>query len=121
MSTKYSVSPRERWRLHADDRPRFTDHSIDRHNDRTPDWASSPETAYLEGVTLVGLSRTVFTDKGGQTPEKAVFYAESRNGESYGIILLIRNQHVITVYSLQSLKAAPRAYLEALAEEEGFL
>lgn len=121
MSTKYSISPRERWRLESDDRPRFTDHSIDRHNERTPNWSSSPETAYLQGVDLseiVGL----FTDNGGQTPDKAVFFAEKRGVfDWYGVVLLIRDRHVVTVYALSGLDAPLKAYLETLAHSEGLV
>lgn len=119
MSTKYSVSPTERWRLQSETRPRFTEHSLERFDERTPEWAHSPEHAYLEGIPLHGVL-DLLTDKGGQTPERARLYAESKSpSEYYGVVLIIRNNHVMTVLSLSGFEdKALQAYLEVLAIEE---
>lgn len=122
MSTKYSISPRERWRMQAETRPRFTRHALNRYDQRTPHWAVSPQTAYEQGIRLSGML-DLFADADGSIPDRAVYNVELRSAcEWYGVVLLIRDNHVRTVYSLTGMEdRALQAYLEVVAFEEGLV
>ncbi len=126
MSTKYSVSPRTRWQHQHQNRPRITDHAVDRHDERTPCWSSSPEHAWTNGIDVTSLA-PYLEDSGGQQPEQVKYYAETRAGlEWYGVLLLVYDSSVVTVYTHDSLTrhdhgTAVQAFLRELARDEGYI
>lgn len=126
MSTKYSVSPREKWRHAEQNRPRITDHAVDPHNQRTPSWSSSPETAWTNGIDVSDLA-SYLEDQGGQTPEEVRYYAEDRAGvEWYGVLLLVYDGCVVTCYTHDSLRrldygTALQAFLKEIARGEDYI
>lgn len=116
--TKYSVGRNARWRWdNEQNNPHMTIHLQERWDERTPIWAKSPEHAYLHGVDIDHIIG-YFTDNGGQTPERAVYFAERRRDDGYGVVLLIRENCVVTVYRLASIEnTAIRAFLTAVEQE----
>jgi len=125
-STKYSITSSERWSFDRNN-PNLTIHLEDRYDERTPHWASSPEHAWTNGVDVSDLA-PYLEDRGGQTPEKVRYYAESHpeNKGWHGVILLVRDGSILTCYTHESLTRldyghALQAFLRTIAVREGLL
>lgn len=115
MSTKYSVSERTRWTFHGF--PRLTDHAADRWDERTPRDAVAPETAFEEGMDVSEV-RDKVVDKGGQQPDQVVYWYERTNLEAYGILFIVRDDVIKTVYRAEWINDEPtQAYLQAHNQE----
>lgn len=63
MSTKYSITESQRWSFDRDN-PNLTIHIENRYDERTPEWASSPETAWMDGIDVSDLA-PYLADNGG--------------------------------------------------------
>lgn len=102
---------------------RLTQHAAARWDERTPPDSVAPETAYDHGVDLPGyitrgienpdhgdLDRTrLFARRAGPTPGRT----------PYGAVFLIRDGHIVTVYTIDRFGDPPlEAYLWRFAEYE---
>ncbi len=126
MSTKYSITSSERWSFDRQN-PNLTIHALNRYDERTPSWASSPERAWTEGVDVSDLA-PYLEDQGGQTPEEVRYYAEPSpdHRDWHGVLVLVRDGSMITCYTHEGLTRldhglALQAFLRTIAVEEGFL
>lgn len=122
MSTKYTVSGRERWRLNSGHNVRLSDHALERWDDRTPEDSSSPEHAFDNAVDVSEL-RENLVDNAGQVPDKAYYWYEKTGTASYGIVFLVHRYPETTdicktVYKVGFIDHGPtRAYLAAYNHE----
>lgn len=121
MSThKYStdtpsrfIDATHRWEKQADDRPHFSDHALERWDDRTPDDAVSPETAWERGIDADELRMEVFADADGRAPDRVRVYGTAE----FSVAFLVANGNVLTVYRPEWIdNGAVRAYLFALLD-----
>jgi len=117
MSTKYSVGARGKWRHQHD--VAMTDHAAyDRWDERTPAWSCSPEHAYEHAIKISDLRMQAFQDRGGQTPDRVRFWAERNGPRRYGVVFIVRDEAIVTIYALDSLPGRLQAFFWAIAEEE---
>lgn len=127
-NTKYGnqITRNSRWQWdHKSGNPNLTKHALERYDQRTPAWSSSPEHAWTNGIDVTSLSDYLI-DKGGQTPEEARYYAETTDREWFGVLLLVRDSSIVTCYSHRSLQRldhgrALQAFLVMLAAGEGWV
>lgn len=122
MSTTYSISHSERWRLHSDHETRLSDHSLERWDERTPEDSVAPETAFDKSERVSTIAHHL-VDEGGQTPDVARFFYDTEASEPYGIVFLIMRYPGATdicktVYRVDMVEHGPtRAYLYAHRNE----
>ncbi|ELY91432.1 hypothetical protein C484_10406 [Natrialba taiwanensis DSM 12281] len=120
MSTTYSISNRERWKLHSDHDTRLSDHVLfDRWDERTPEDSVSPEEAF-DRLIDVSTIRSHVEDNGGQTPHSCRFFYDLDASDPYGVLFLIHhyndgcNRICRTIYTVDMIDHGPtRAYLYA--------
>ena len=124
MSATYSISNRERWRLHSDHETRLSEHSIDRWDERTPEDSVAPETAFDQSVDVSTIAHHL-EDEGGQIPDEARFFYDADASKPYGIVFLVNRYPDTTnicktIYRADMVHHGPtRAYLYAHRNEFG--
>jgi len=117
--TKYSVSRTSRWRWqHDHDRPRLSDHALQRWDDRAGAGAVAPETAWIHGRDAEHLDTThaEFTDCKGNTTDTLRVYRGKCDGERYLMVFVVNDGTVTTVVTPDEYPGPVRAYINAQAD-----
>lgn len=114
MSTKYSISATARW---ANKRGvRFSDHALQRWDERTHSDSVSPETAFDRARAANEMAGYFDSISDGDC--ERVYCYQTRSGET--MVMLARNGVIVTVLELKMVKdAATRSYLNVRGQEAG--
>lgn len=126
MSTKYSLTDRDRWGVLF---PRLSKHAIlDRWDERAPGGARSPEFAFLHSEPIEELRGSRHFHDASKDKDAdliRVYHGQTADGERYGMVFLGHDSAhdgiiVTTVYRIEDVRSGPlRSYLWALAHEAG--
>jgi len=119
MSSKYTTSGSESWHLQGD-RPRLSDHALERYDERMPAGAVAPETAWEHGQDVPESILSWFTSSDKyQPPERVRVYGDRADGEWYVAVLIVRERPgptVVTCYRVETIHQPwRRAYLHCFA------
>ena len=116
-TTRY---PGELW-ADREFRPALSDHAIQRWDERMPHEARAPEWVLDRAITTDFVCRHPhFRER--ETPADGVllYRGETTDGHEYGVIAIVVDGAVVTVYRMRSVFDPPlRRYLRSLAEYHG--
>jgi hypothetical protein len=111
VSTKYSVGQVQRWNLNHE--VRFSEHALERWDERTPLDSCAPETAWDRGVDIEH-PRLV---EGRNSPpiDRARVYRNETTGT--WAVFIVRDDVVVSVLAAATMQHGPtRAYLYGYGE-----
>lgn len=120
--TKYSVSRSPSWSwVHEKGNPRFTDHALDRYDERTLPDSISPERAWEESVEMNEILHW-FNRQSHLETDRVRFYAGLSEEGRYGVAFPVTPngnavESILTVHSIKSFSSRPiRAFLHSVAQ-----
>lgn len=112
MSPKYEVNRSNQSQWEYDNGRSFSEHSLERWDERTPPDSLSPERA-LELAIGQGTKIPFFTDK--FDVEELWYYEEHNDNRTYfGTLFLLKEKTVVTVLQRDQLCRPIRAFCEAV-------